>query len=237
MSPDLYDENGNMMNTSGGWGPAIDPALYQFEFVPVTLIKGDRISGQFTFEVVNPTDFNLILAQFSFDFDIPIYPDVRFYPKQVITASGLEMLLDSVTVTPTFTQVYLCLPPPSFAPWAIGNQTVLQMGEQEASLEYSTELFSSATGSYGGTQSEPYWIPPTKNGSCFKLGFQIGSNNATSLTLTIPDLEKLESDVLLTNQLSTNYPGLSEKQAYHKYLEEHGNTYKGPWIFTGELRS
>lgn len=42
-SPELFDENGAMINTSGGWGPAIDPVLYQFEFVPVALLKGDRL--------------------------------------------------------------------------------------------------------------------------------------------------------------------------------------------------
>jgi len=53
--------------------------------------------------------------------------------------------------------------------------------------------------------------------------------------LTIPKLEKLAPDVLLTNQLVTNYPGLSARGAYYKYLEEQGNVYTGPWIFTVEL--
>ena len=235
-SPDLYDEHGNMINTSGGWGPAVDPGLYQFEFVPVTLLKGDRIKGQFAFDLENTADLNQKLAQFRFDFDLPIYPEMRFYPKAVVTANGLEMLLDSVTVTPTFTQIYLCFSPPSFAPWTIGSQAVLQMQGQEAALYQSSELFSSATGSYWGARSEPYWVPPVKNGSCFKIGFQAGSNHPTSFSLIIPDLEKLEPDILLTNQLVTDYPGLSEKQAYRKYLEEHGNTHRGPWKFNVELR-
>ena len=79
-------------------------------------------------------------------------------------------------------------------------------------------------------------MPPAKNGSCFKLGFQSGSTNPTSFTLTIPQLEKLEPDILLTDQLSINYPGLTEKQSYYKYLEEHGKVYKGPWIFIVELK-
>ena len=237
-SPDLYDENGNLINTSGGWGPAIDPALYQFEFIPTTRLEGDRIKGQFAFDINNAPQYDQILAKFRFDFDLPIYREMRFYPKQVITANGVEMLLDSVTVTPTFTQVYLCFVPPSFNPWTIGNQTILQIGEQEASLYDSSELFSSATGSYWGTRSEPNWIPPMKNGSCFKIGFQGGNSNPTSLTLTIPDLENLIPYLQDENplyQLPTVYPGLSEKQAYHKYLEENGYTYKGPWKFTVDL--
>ncbi|RPJ27150.1 MAG: LuxR family transcriptional regulator [Chloroflexi bacterium] len=235
-SPDLYDENGNMINTSGGFGPAVDPAIYHFEFVPVTLFKGDRIKGQFAFDINNAPEYNEILAQFRFDFDLPIYPEVRFYPKQVITANGLEMLLDSVTVTPTFTQVYLCFPPPSFAPWTIGSQTVLQTGEQEASLYNFRLLFGSDLGGDMRAGSEPYWVPPTKNGRCIKIGFPIGSSNPIFLTLTIPELEKEDPDILMTNQLSIDYPGLSEKEAYHTHLEEHGNIYKGPWIFTVELK-
>jgi len=80
-------------------------------------------------------------------------------------------------------------------------------------------------------------VPPVKNGSCIKIGFQTGSSDPTSLTLTIPDLENLMPYLVenLFFQLPTLYPGLSEKQAYHKYLEENGYTYKGPWVFTVEL--
>ncbi|HEX5943584.1 MAG TPA: hypothetical protein VFY66_14975, partial [Anaerolineales bacterium] len=97
----------------------------------------------------------------------------------------------------------------------------------------------SATGSYWGTRSEPYWVPPVKNGSCHKIGFQAGSTNPTYLTLTIPDLENLSPYLSNENplaQLPTLYPGLSEKQAIHAYFEENGYTHKGPWKFTVELK-
>ncbi len=235
-SPDLYDEYGNMINTSGGWGPAIDPAVYQFEFVPVNLLRGDRIKGQFAFDLSNAPEYEQTLAKFRFDFDLPVYPDVRFDPKQVFTANELEILLDSITVTPTFTQIYLCFPAPSFDDWQIGNQSVLQMDGQEANPYNFRLLFDSALGGDKRAGSEPFWIPPTKNGRCIKSGFPIGSSDPTSLTLTIPQLEKTEPDILLTNQLSIDYSGLSEKQAYYKYLEEHGNVYKGPWTFTIALK-
>ena len=234
---DIYDENGNLINSSGGFGPAIDPALIQFEFRPVTLLKGDHLKGQFAFNINNAPEYNQILAQFRFDFDLPIHPEVRFYPKQVITANGLEMLLDSVTITPTFTQVYLCFQPPSYAPWTIGSRTVLRIGEQEAPLYNSNLLFSSSTGGDRRAGSEPYWAPPTKNGSCIKVGFQAGSSAPTLFTLTIPELENPMPylDINSFSQLPTLYPGLSEKQAYYKYLEEHDSIYKGPWVFRVEL--
>jgi hypothetical protein len=180
-------------------------------------------------------DYDKPVAQFRFDLDLPIFPEMRFYPKQAITASGLEMELDSVTVTPTFTQVYLCFPPPSFAPWTIGNQALLQIGEQQASLHHYRLLFDSSLGGDLRAGSEPYWAPPSKDGRCMKLGFPIGSSDSTSLTLTIPKLENIEPDILMTNQLLTDYPGLSPKEAYYTYLDEQGRTYKGPWTFNVEL--
>lgn len=234
-SVNLYDENGNLINTSGGVGPAVDPALYQFEFVPVTLLKGDHIKGQFAFDITNAPEYEKILAQFRFDFDLPINPDVRFHPKKTVSANNMEILLDSITVTPTFTQIYLCFPPPSFADWNIGNQSVLQIDGQKTIPNYFRVLFDSAIGGDRTAGSEPYWISPIKNGRCIKGGFPISSSNPTSLTLTIPQLEKSEPDLLVANQFSVEYPGLSEKQAYYKSLEEHGNVYKGVWTFTVDL--
>lgn len=236
---DMYDENGNVVNSSGGFGPAVDPALIQFEFVPLTLIKGNRFKGQFAFNLYAPApDYEKILAKFRFDFDLPMYPEVRFYPKQTVTANGLDMLLDSVTVTPVFTQIYLCFQEPSYAPWTIGSQSTLRLGDREASLYNSRTLFSSSTGGDMRVGSEPYWAPPVKNGNCIKIGFQVGSRNPTSLTLNIPDLENLISYGFDPNpllQLPALYPGLNEKQAFQTYLEENGYTYKGPWVFEVEL--
>ena len=164
-----------------------------------------------------------------------ISPDVRFSPKQVVSANGVEILLDSVTVTPTFTQIYLCFPSPSFADWNIGSQSVLQIDGQQATPYNFRLLFDSALGGQRTAGSEPYWVPPTKNGRCIKSGFHVGSIQPTSLTLTIPELEKSEPDIIVKNQFSIDYPGLSEKQAYHKFLEEHGDVYKGPWSFTIKL--
>lgn len=234
-SPDILDENGMTINTSGGWGPAVDPALYHFEFVPVTLLKGDRLKGQFAFEVTNAPEYEEILARFRFDFDLPIYPDVRFHPKKTIAANGIEILLDSITITPAYTQIYVCFPSPSFADWNIGHQTVLEIDNQQANPEYFRLLFDSALGGDRTAGSEPYWVPPVKNGRCIKSGFPIGSTTPASVTLTIPDLEKSAPDILLTNQLSVNYPGLNPGQAYYTYLDEHGFVYRGAWIYEVEL--
>jgi DNA-binding CsgD family transcriptional regulator len=231
----LYDENRNEINTSGGWGPAVNPALIEFSFVPLTLFQGGHFKGQFAFELMDAPNYDETVAQFRFDLDLPLYPERRFDPKQMVVANGLEILLDSVTITPTFTQAYLCFPPPSFAPWQIGSQTILQLGKQEATLYNVRLLFGADLGGDLRAGSEPYWTPPTKNGRCMKIGFPLGSSNPTSLTLTVPELENIEPDILMTGQFLTDYSGLSAKEAYYTYLAEHGKTYKGPWIFTVNL--
>ena len=104
----------------------------------------------------------------------------------------------------------------------------------------SRVLFDFSTSSDRRAGSEPYWIPPLRNGSCSKIGFQTGSGTPTSLTVSIPDLENLMPYVLdenLLGQLSTLYPGLSENQAFQTYLEENNFTYNGPWNFAVEWKS
>jgi hypothetical protein len=233
---DLYDSNGSLINSGVGSGPsAMDPELIQLEFRPQSHLLGDRFQGQFAFDLESAPALNETLAQFRFDIDLPLYQPKIYHPKQVVTANGLEIILDQVTITPDFTSLYLCFPPPSYAPWTIGSQSVLQIGDQEASLHHDKLLFGSDLGGDRRAGSEPYWAPPVKNGRCFKAGFLIGSSDPTSLTLTIPELENSAPDVLLTKQLLIDYPGLSPKQAYHKYLEEQDNMYKGPWTFSIDL--
>ena len=233
---DLYDKNGNLINSSAGSGPSpMDPELFQLEFRPQSLLLGDRFEGQFTFALESAGQVNETLARFLFDLDLPLYEPHIYHPKQAVTANGLEILLDQVAITPGFTSFYLCFPPPSYAPWTIGSQSVLQIGGQEANLHHDKLLFGSDIGGDRRAGSEPYWAPPVKNGRCLKAGFLVGNTYSTSLKLTIPELENSAPDVLLTDQLLRDYPGLSPKQAYHKYLEEHGNTFKGPWTFTVDL--
>ena len=229
--PDIFDESGDVINSSGGWGPALDPALYHFEFIPVTLLKGDRIKGQFAFDLVDAPNYENILAQFRFNFDLPILVDARFNSKQTLAANGLEILVDSITISPTFTNIYLCFLPPSFADWNISSQSILEIDGRETNPIYSTVLFDSAIGGDRSAGGEPYWVSPIKNGRCVKSGFPIGSTNPSSLSLTIPKLEQSAPDVLLSNQLILDYPGLEPKLAYSTFLEEHGNTYKGVWAF------
>ncbi len=233
---DLYDENGSLINASAGSGPSAgDPELIQLEFRPQAHLLGDRFQGQFGFDLESAPPLNETLARFRFDVDLPIYTPKIYHPKKMATANGLEILLDQVMVTPNFTLLYLCYPPPSFAPWMIGSQSVLEIDGRQATLHHDKLLFGSDLGGDRRAGSEPYWSPPVKNGRCERIGFPIGVSAPASLTLTVPELENQAPEVLLTDRLLRDYPGLSPKEAYRTYLEEHGNLYKGPWSFTVDL--
>ena len=233
---DLYDENGNLINTSGGFGPAIDPELIQIELAPLTLFTADRLKGQLAFDVNAAPDYAQVLAQFRFDFDIAIQPVKTYQPKQMISANGMDILLDTIMVSPTFTNVYLCFQPPSFADWNISSKSTLEINGNRFTLFISRLLFDSALGGDRSAGSEPYWVPPTKNGRCVKNTFPIGNIETQPFELQIPNLEQNSPDVLLTDLLPTNYPGLSIQQAYQTYLEETGAIYKGPWRFAIDLK-
>ncbi len=232
----LYDANGNGINTSGGFGPAVDPALLQIELVPLTLFSGERLKGQLAFDVNAAPAYNQILAQFRFDFDLTIQPVKIFQPKQIISANGVDVLLDTIMISPAFTNVYLCFQPPSFADWNISSKSILQIGELQSTPYKYSLLFDAAIGGDRRAGSEPYWAPPIKDGRCVKNTFPIGSDDLNSFELNIPNLEQNSPDILLTDLLSVNYPGLTIKQAYQTYLEEYELTLKGPWNFTIDLQ-
>ena len=232
---DIYDEYGNLVNSSSGLAPAMDPELVQLSFEPVTLLKGDRFKGQLRFKLFAGPPGYETLGEFNFDLDLPIYPEVRFYPRQTVSANGMDILVDSVTVTPAYTQVYLCYQPPSFNPWMISNNTVIEIAGRQTPIHNTSGLFSAFTGSYWGTHSEPYWVPPVKNGVCDKIGFDVGTSNPTSLKLTIPSIDNILPYLQTPIDLVALYPGLSKRQAYHTYLHENGYTVDGPWVFQIEL--
>jgi hypothetical protein len=68
-----------------------------------------------------------------------------------------------------------------------------------------------------------------------KIGFPVGSSNPTALRLSIPALTQEDPEALLSDRLLRDYPGLSAKDAYQAYLEEHDKTFRGPWLFTVQL--
>jgi len=260
----LKDENSVDINASMGFGPAggSDPSLYQIEFNPVIPLK-EHLKGKLNFDVVSSPGDGESLAQFSFDLDLPVHPALTFDPKQsFLSVDGVKILLDRVVITPAYTQAYLCYAKPSDADWMIGSDAVLKIRNQQSSLNSYSLLFDSAFGDMG-KGGEPDWIPPVQTGRCVKIGFPIGDADPQSVTLTIPTLEQSMPEVISADRIAEArktlkewdgiemqwnivdhgaYPewkklpaGMSEQQAYRKFIGALGYIYNGQWEFNLQL--
>ena len=64
--------------------------------------------------------------------------------------------------------------------------------------------------------SEPYWAAPVKNGRCLKIGFAIGSETPSMLTLTIPALEKSDPDILMTEEIEVGRHGIYIEKGFYR---------------------
>jgi WD40 repeat protein len=260
-SANLFDENGDFINASTGFGPAgsLDSSFSQIEFATETPLPGDQLKGQLVFSYTNSPGEGEKLADFKFDLDIPIHPALTFEPKQsYVSVSGMNILLDRVVITPAYTQAYLCYVKPTDADWMVSSETTLKIGNQQARLSTYALLFDPAffAGDKGG---EMDWVSPVRDGRCVKIGFPIGDENPQSITLTIPALEQSMPEVIPADQLAEALkqlkdwdeidmewhivdhgaypeykklpPGMTEQQAFHKFIEALGYVYYGQWKF------
>jgi len=238
--PNLYNKSGDLVNAAVSGGPALDPGLLQFEFI-THLPDSNLAEGAFSFDFTNSEQPDQILASFRFDFSLPRLPSQRFYPKQISSANGLELFLDSVVISPAQTQVYLCFSTPFLASWDMGHASILQMDGQTATPVYTSLLFDSALGGDKRAGREPDWIPPVETGHCTKTIFPVGSTTPTAFSLEIPQLEYImrapasgETPTEIPFSMK-KYPGLPPKQSFYQYLQELGNFYTGPWKFQIQL--
>lgn len=260
----LLDEHGDFINASVGYGPAGgEPSLYQFAFGIVSPLTVERLAGRLEFSVVTSLSAAEPLAHFSFPFDLPVHPALTFEPKRSYpSASGVNILLDRVVITPAYTQVYLCYVKPSDADWGVSGETSLKLGDRRARLDSYSLLFDADYGDVG-KGGEPGWTAPVQSGRCVKLGFPVGAADPGSLTLTVPALEQSMPEVIPDDQLAEAlkylkawegiemewhivdhgaYPeyrklpdGMSEQQAYRKFVEALGYVYYGQWEFDVQL--
>src|SRR5262245_56434802 len=115
-SVDLYDTNGEFINSSLSYGPVSenDPSLYQFDFNPVIPLQ-NQLLGALRFRIVESSGEGEALADFSIDLDLPVDPAQIYNPQLVTNANGVELLLDRLVITAAHTQAYLCYDKPSSA--------------------------------------------------------------------------------------------------------------------------
>jgi hypothetical protein len=201
-SATLEDASGTELNTSLGiTSPPDDPTRFTIEFFPYNEFFAGQFKGQLAVEIGSQLGGSSALADAHFALDLPVYPAIVFDPMQTVTANGVEMLLQRIKITPSYTQIYLCFQKPSSADWTPGSTASLQVGTDTANIGAYALIFDPDIG--GSLKNpEPDWAPSIKTDRCVKLGFPVGHHSQPeSITLTISELEQPMADVIPNEQL------------------------------------
>jgi hypothetical protein len=201
-SATLEDASGTELNTSLGiTSPPDDPTRFTIEFFPYNEFFAGQFKGQLAVEIGSQLGGSSALADAHFALDLPVYPAIVFDPMQTVTANGVEMLLQRIKITPSYTQIYLCFQKPSSADWTPRSTASLQVGTDTANIGAYALIFDPDIG--GSLKNpEPDWAPSIKTDRCVKLGFPVGHHSQPeSITLTISELEQPMADVIPNEQL------------------------------------
>ncbi len=129
------------------------------------------------------------LVEFHFSFSLPVYPEITFTPHLSTTAAGIEMRLEKVAITPSFTKAWLCYQKPTHegnSDWMITPS--LQMDEYDARIRQYALLIDT---DYGVRQSEDGLTLPEGNSRCVQVGIPLGHLNRSQpvFRLIVPRLE------------------------------------------------
>lgn len=165
-----------------------DSPLFFVDFVPVVALEEKKLEGQLSFTVQSVVE-GVSPARFDFDINIPIHPALTFKPKHSVRANGIEILLDTLIITPAYTQAFLCYNKPTEADWMIVEDALLQINSESSGISEYALLFDSDFGDIG-KGGDPAWTPPVDSGRCVKIGFPVGDANPKSVSLTIPTLQQ-----------------------------------------------
>ncbi len=267
----LQDADGNGVNVGANFqAQDSDPSTFIIGLTPMAGFKGDRFKGKLVIDVTNSPGSQFPLAEFSFDLDLPVYQALVIEPRQVVTANGIEMMLQTVRTAPSFTDAYLCYQKPTTADWMVAGidaeNVSLQIGNDKATMNTYALLFDSDYGDLG-KGGEPSWKPAIEKGRCVKVGFPVGHHGKPeTLTLTVNELQqsmpevipdadvKKAQEILKAQGIEMDYmtfsgnggggggmvyrklpEGMTEAEAYWRFMEALGYVYQGPWVFTIQL--
>ena len=232
---------------------------YLMIFTPVEWLDGSQLDGQLSVGFTSPTDSTQII-KFLFDFGLPIHPFLTFNPEQTLSVNGVDILLDRVVVAPATTYFYLCYPNRRDENWILtGENITLNINRQVSNPNMPDAWLFDSTIIEGEQFGEPGWTPPNQESRCIKLGFPIGDEPPTFLTLTLPGLENAMTTIVPDDELSVAYEkllaqgidmkwsavpergiaieykrlpeGMTEQEAYHRFMDALGYLREGPWIF------
>lgn len=146
VNASLKEEQSGEINAGYGVGPYLKPSTFIIDFYTAQPLSGDHLNGQLDFKIMKPGEEWISLADFRFDLDIPVYPQLTINPKQTLWANGIEILLDRVVITPSYTNAYLCYIQPTQGDWGIGQDTTLRVDSQVAYVGTYALLFDRVLG-------------------------------------------------------------------------------------------
>lgn len=158
---------------------------------------------------------------FLFDLDLPAYPPLVLTPAQSVLSAGLEMRLEKLEITPSFTNVYLCYQKPSAADWMPSHQaTILQIGQASAPIsDYMLLLDEDYE-----LRDRPEWATLTGKVRCVKMGFPIGHHaRPEKLILTLDELEQSVPEVIPEDQLQAALQNLRQQGIEMDWVTFQGN--------------
>ncbi len=202
---------------------------------------------------------------FTFDLDLPAYPPLVIIPAQTITAEGLEMRLEKLEITPSFTAVFLCYQKPSPADWMLlYDKTVLRIGQAQAQISDYALVFDEDY----EIQKRPEWATLAGRVRCVRAGFALGHHSQPqTLTLTIAGLEQSVPEAIPDDQIQaarqklrqqgiemdwvtfsgnggggagpkiTQKPdGMTDEEVIKRFYEALGYHFHGNWTFSLEIQ-
>jgi hypothetical protein len=251
----LEDKSGKPIILTYVYEQAVDTHQYKYLNLDLDLTLGP-CADYLNFDEVYlnkpmPTPPPLI-GNYHLRFQVPVYEGMTIAPEQTIDAHGLSMRLETITLSPSYTNVLLCYDPPNLNLATEENDwmpdATIKIGEAEPVICLN---FSDNGGNVG------------KGQYCANLGFDVFYDMQPTtvvlaverLSTSLPDLLSEELEMSAKENLhrygievdfqrtekgydwkTVNKPlDMTDSDAYNRVIESLINTLVGPWVFVVEV--
>jgi len=262
----VKDENGREINLGEGAFPSeTDPSLFYADIPPSPTLKQERLNGQISFTVLS-SDEGTTSARFAFGFDIPVHPLKIYNIKHTVQVNDIDMLLDRLVITPASTQAYFCYVKPTQADWMVGGGTNLIINGKSTNIQTYELLYDSEYGDLGKGGDPEWTPPIQNGRCVkvgFAVGDADPKSLTLTIPMleqsipeVIPEDELAAArEKLLPQGIDIDWEvvsfaggggsgpvynkipdGMSELEAYNKFLETLGYFHEGPWVFAVKIQ-
>ena len=185
-----------------------DPSLYTVSFTftappdenfaPLDPMIESRFEGQLLVAITSPD--GQAIQSFPFNLDLPVYPALLVEAHQTALSNSLQMSLEKMEITPSYTNAYLCYQSPTpTGDWQNRWEgTRLQIGRYEASPDNYSLIWDKNF----SQQASPSWASLPDMNRCIVLGFPLGHHNQPeTLRLEIDGLQQSTPESIPEDQL------------------------------------